>query len=88
MATRGNFRQTHRIRIPLHAFVSALTAAGAPSGQAFAFWTGDTGVLASATSLTTTATLSQPYVSLRAIYKLNTAPSGLTVTPGAARNAF
>ena len=53
-----------------------VTAAGAPSGQAFAFWTGDTGVLANATSFVTTATLSQPYVSLRAIYNLNTAPSG------------
>ena len=62
--------------------VVAVTASGAPSGQAFAFWTGDTGVLANATSLVTTATLSQPYVSLRAIYQLNTAPSGLTVTPG------
>ena len=68
--------------------VVAITASGAPSGQAFAFWTGDTGVLANATSLVTTATLSQPYVSVRAIYKLNTAPSGLTVTPGATQNAL
>ena len=44
--------------------VVAVTASGAPSGQAFAFWTGDTGVLANATSPATTATLSQPYVSL------------------------
>ncbi len=68
--------------------VVAVTAAGAPAGQSFAFWTGDTGVLASATSLATTATLSQPYVSLRAIYQLNTAPAGLTVTPGATQNAL
>ena len=68
--------------------VVAVTAAGAPSGQAFAFWTGDTGVLASTTSFVTTATLSQPYVSVRAIYQLNTAPSGLTVTPGATQNAL
>jgi autotransporter-associated beta strand protein len=68
--------------------VVTITAAGAPSGQAFAFWTGDTGVLANATSLVTTATLSQPYVSLRAIYKLNTAPSGLTVTPGTTQNTL
>ena len=68
--------------------VVAVTASGAPSGQAFAFWTGDTGVLANATSLVTTATLSQPYVSVRAIYQLNTAPSSLTVTPGATQNAL
>jgi autotransporter-associated beta strand protein len=68
--------------------VVAVTAAGAPAGQSFAFWTGDTGVLASATSLATTATLSQPYVSLRAIYQLNTAPSGLTVTPGTTQNTL
>lgn len=68
--------------------IVTVTASGAPSGQAFAFWTGDTGVLASTSSLVTTATLSQPYVSVRAIYKLNTAPSGLTVTPGVAQNAL
>ena len=68
--------------------VVAVTAAAAPAGQSFAFWTGDTSVLASATSLATTATLSQPYVSLRAIYLLNTAPSGLTVTPGTTQNTL
>jgi autotransporter-associated beta strand protein len=63
--------------------VVAVTAAGAPAGQSFAFWTGDTGVLANTTSPATTVTLSQPYVSLRAIYQLNAAPTGLAATAGA-----
>ena len=63
--------------------VVAVAAAAAPSGQSFAFWTGDTGVLANATSPATTATLSQPFVSVRAIYQLNAAPTGLAATAGA-----
>lgn len=68
--------------------VISVAASAAPSGQSFAFWSGDTGVLASATSISTTATLSQPYVSIRAIYRLNTAPSGLTAAPGTSQNTL
>jgi fibronectin type 3 domain-containing protein len=58
--------------------IVSVTANAAPAGESFAFWSGDADLLANPNSPSTTATLARTYVSLRANYDLNTAPTGLS----------
>ena len=58
-----------------------ITASGNPAGEVFDHWSGDTNLLANVLSPTTTATISQPYVSVLANYRITGAPSGLKGTP-------
>ncbi|MBC8009708.1 MAG: hypothetical protein H7067_06400, partial [Burkholderiales bacterium] len=53
------------------------TAASLP-GQTFLAWSGDTTALSSATTPSTTATVGQSYVSVRANYQVTGAPPGLS----------
>jgi autotransporter-associated beta strand protein len=57
-----------------------IVASGNPAGEVFDHWSGDTNLLASALSATTAATISQPYVSVLANYRITGAPSGLKAT--------
>jgi sialate O-acetylesterase len=60
---------------------ATITASGNPTGEVFDHWSGDTNLLANALSPTATVTISQPYVSMLANYRITGAPSGLTATP-------
>lgn len=54
-----------------------VTAASLP-GQSFLSWSGDTASLSSSTTPSTTATVGQSYVSIRANYQVTGAPPGLS----------
>jgi hypothetical protein len=59
-----------------------VTASAAPAGQTFAYWSGDSDLLANPASPTTAATLARPFVSIRANYQITAAPGGPTAVAG------
>lgn len=59
--------------------VVTITANPAPTGQEFARWTGTISALTNPTSASTTATLTEAYTSVRALYQFTTPPQNLSV---------
>jgi autotransporter-associated beta strand protein len=60
---------------------AAIAASGNPPGEVFDHWSGDTGLIANTQSPSTMVTISQPYESVLANYRIIGAPSGFKATP-------
>jgi len=61
----------------------AITANGNPTGEVFDHWSGDTNLIVNALGASTTVTVSQPYISVLANYRITGAPPGLSAVPQA-----
>jgi sialate O-acetylesterase len=58
-----------------------ITANGNPTGEVFDHWSGDTNLISNSLSSSATVTISQPYTSVLATYRITGFLSSLTATP-------